>query len=155
MWGCGVLPEQETSWWGGRVQLGLHAGSAGLAGVRRVRLESDGTRRERPRVAPVRPRGLTRAAMGLLRLLVLAVLASKPGVAGGAETVGNSSEGKVRGAPRLQPEVGFAFLAGSQSTSGPVRLAGQLVSSELVGMDQGPFLQKEIPGAKEASQSAS
>ncbi|XP_029809805.1 transmembrane 7 superfamily member 3 isoform X1 [Suricata suricatta] len=31
--------------------------------------------------------------MGLLRLLVLAVLASKPGVAGGAETVGNSSEG--------------------------------------------------------------
>ncbi|XP_039096777.1 transmembrane 7 superfamily member 3 [Hyaena hyaena] len=31
--------------------------------------------------------------MGLLRLLVLAVLASKPGVAGGAETVANSSEG--------------------------------------------------------------
>ncbi|XP_044929252.1 transmembrane 7 superfamily member 3 isoform X2 [Mustela putorius furo] len=31
--------------------------------------------------------------MGLLRLLVLAVLASEPGVAGGAETVGNSSEG--------------------------------------------------------------
>ncbi|XP_057557898.1 transmembrane 7 superfamily member 3 isoform X4 [Hippopotamus amphibius kiboko] len=31
--------------------------------------------------------------MGLLRLLVLAVLASEPGAAGGAETVGNSSEG--------------------------------------------------------------
>ncbi|XP_004405363.1 PREDICTED: transmembrane 7 superfamily member 3 [Odobenus rosmarus divergens] len=31
--------------------------------------------------------------MGLLRLLVLAVLASEPRVAGGAETVGNSSEG--------------------------------------------------------------
>lgn len=131
------------------------AGSAGLAGVRRVRLEGDGTRRERPGVAPVRLRGLARAAMGLLRLLVLAVLASKPGVAGGAETVANSSEGKGRGASLLQPRVGFAFLARSRSTSGSVRLAGQLGSSEQVGTDLRPFLQKETPGAKEASPSVS
>lgn len=109
------------------MRLALDARPVGLAGVRRVRLASDGTGRERPGVARARLRGRTRAAMGLLRLLVLAVLASEPRMAGGAETVGNSSEGKVRGASLLQPQVGFAFLAGSQSTSGSVHLAGQVV----------------------------
>ena len=143
VWGCGVFAGTGNLSTGGGVRLALHAGAAGLAGVRRVHLESDGTRRERPRVAPVRLRGLARAAMGLLRLLILAMLASKPGVTRGAEAVGNASEGKVRGASLLQPKVGFAFLARSQASSGSVRLAGQLMSSDPVGMDQGPFLQKE------------
>lgn len=57
-----------------------------------------------------------RAAMGLLRLLALAALASQPGVAGGAETIGNSSAGKA-GAPPSAAQVAFAFLARSKPTS--------------------------------------
>lgn len=117
------------------------------------RLASDGTLRQRPGIARVRRQSPARAAMGLLRLLVLAVLASEPGVAGGAETVGNSSEGKGRGASVLQPQVGFAFLAGSQSPSGSVHFAGRVVNSEPAGVDQGLFQLEEIPIAKEASPS--
>ncbi|KAB1254359.1 Transmembrane 7 superfamily member 3 [Camelus dromedarius] len=40
--------------------------------------------------------------MGLLRLLVLAVLASEPRAAGGAETVGNSSEDPIPGGCNLE-----------------------------------------------------
>ena len=88
-------------------------------------------------------------------VLVLAVLASEPGVAGGAETVGNASEGKVRDAAPLQPHVRLAFLARSRAPSRAVRLAGQVVSSDPAGLDQGPFLLKETLIAQEASPSAS
>lgn len=96
-----------------------------LAGVRRERLAADGAERERPGVAraglraasrPWRWLRRARAAMGLLRLLALAALAalaSQPGVAGGAETVGNSSAGKA-GAPPSAAQVAFAFLARSK-----------------------------------------
>lgn len=133
--------------------LALDARPVGLAGVRRVRLTGDGTRRERPGVVRARRRGPAWAVMGLLRLLVLAVLVSEPSVAGGAETVGNFSEGKVRGASLLQPQVGFAFLARLQSTLGSVHLVGQVVSSEPSGVHQGPFLLKETRIAKEDSPS--
>lgn len=92
-------------------------------GAGREHLEGDGAGRERaglararlrgPVRAPLRPWRLlrrARAAMGLLRLLALAVLASHPGVAGGAETVGNSSVGKVGGASRVQPKLLLNFL---------------------------------------------
>lgn len=90
----------------------------GLAadGARREHLAADGARRERPGVArarrvrgpahaPLRAGRLMRqaqAAMELLRLLALTMMALQPGVAGGAETVGNSSVGKVGGASLLQ-----------------------------------------------------
>lgn len=92
-------------------------------GAGREHLEGDGAGRERPGVARARLRGpvraplrpwrllrRARAAMGLLRLLALAVLASQPGVAGGVDTVGNSSVGKVGGASRLQPKLLLHFL---------------------------------------------
>lgn len=92
-------------------------------GAGREHLEGDGAGRERAWVARARLRGLVRAplrpwrllrraraAMGLLRLLALAVLASQPGVAGGAETIGNSSVGKIGGASRLQPKLLLHFL---------------------------------------------
>lgn len=63
-----------------------------------MHLGSDGARRGRPGVALARRRGPARAAMGLLRLLLIVVLASVTPAAGGAEIVGNSSEGKVGGA---------------------------------------------------------
>lgn len=142
----------------------LPASPADLAGARRESWAGDGAEFERagvararlrcPERAAVRPwRRLRRArvAMGLLRLVVLAALAAQPGVAGGAETVGNSSVGKVRVAPFLQPKQLFAFLARSKSTSGYIHLAGEVQSSEPSGTDQSPFLQKAVPFAKEAS----
>lgn len=134
---------------------GVRSGSVGLAGVWRLHLASDGARRGRPWVAPARLWGPALAAMGLLPLLVLAVLALEPGAASGAETVGNSSEGKVGGASLLRPKVGFAFLARSVSAPQSVRLAGEVVSSEVTRMDQNPFLQKASPIAKEALPSTS
>lgn len=131
--------------------------------MRREHLAGDGAERERPGVARARLRGperaalrpwpwlrRARAAMRLLRLLALAALASQPGVAGGAETVGNSSVGKVGGLTSAT-QVALAFLARSKSTSGSVCLATEAVSSESAGMDRSPFLQKEVPSAKEAS----
>lgn len=123
-----------------------HGSGRGRSGVARARLRG-------PTRVPHRPwwwPGPAPAAMGLLRLLVLALLASQPEVVGGAETVGNSSEGKVGSASLLQPTVAFAFLARSKSILESVHLAEEVVSSEPAGMDQCPFLQKETPIAKEA-----
>lgn len=63
-----------------------------------MHLRSDDARRWRPGVALARLLGPARAAMELLRLLLIAVLASVTRAAGGAEIVGSSSEGKVGGA---------------------------------------------------------
>lgn len=141
----------------------LLASSADLAGVRREHLAGDGAERERPGVARARLRGperaalrpwpwlrRARAAMRLLRLLALAALAPQPEVAGGAETVGNSSVGKVGGGLTSAPQVALAFLARSKSTSGS-SLAAEAVRSASAGMDPSPCLQKEVPSAEEAS----
>ena len=111
--------------WNGLLGPG-RARSSGLAGVQRVHLRSDGPRRGRPRVALARRRGPARAAMGLLRLLLIVVLASVTRAAGGAEIVGNSSEGKVGDSWLLQPKLGLAFIAGSKSALGvsPLRRGG-------------------------------
>lgn len=125
-------------------------------------LAAEGARRERPRLArarlrgpvhaPLRPWQLFReaqAAMGLLRLMALAMLASQPAVAGGAETVGNSSVGKVGGASFLQPKLLFHFLQGQDLPRGlaPSRRGGEF--SRTGRTRSGTCLQKETPFDKE------
>lgn len=142
---------------GGAVRPWLLASPAALAGVQREHPAGDGAEREPPGVARARRRGPERAAlrpwrwlrraqaaMGLLRLMALAALASQPGVAGGAETVGNASVGKL-GAPPSAPRGAFAFPARSEVHPRSVRLAAEAAGTEAAGAGQGPSRRRKCP----------
>lgn len=131
-------------------------------GAGREQLAAKDARRERPRLARVRLRGPAhaplrpwqlfreaQAAMELLRLMALAMLASQPAVAGGAETVGNSSVGKVGGASFLQPKVLFHFLQGRDPPRGlvPSKRGGEFSRTSRTRSET--CLQKETPFDKE------
>lgn len=164
--GGGPAPKERTAGCGGGVRPWLPASPAALAGVQREHLAGDGAERERPGVARARPRGperaaprpwrwlrRARAAMGLLRLMALAALASQPGVAGGAETVGNSSVGKV-GAPPFCTPRGFCIISCKVEVHPRVCAPSSRGGEFRAGRKgSGSFVQKEIPFAKEASSS--
>lgn len=143
----GVRCRKRKPLTGARSAAGRAPAAAELAGARRLHLAGDGARCGCPRIARARLRGpgahartpprpwrgpsLAQAAMGLLRLLVVAVLASERWAAGAAEVFGNSSEGKV-GAPGFCiPKLLLHFLQG-QNPPGVCQPSRAMVLGALV-----------------------